>query len=54
MQVAHAGGSVAGDARRSIEARTGRAVTTSDNAESLAILMVDAIDAAAALPTATE
>ena len=50
MQVARAGGAVAGDARRSIEARTGTSVVTSENASSLASLMTGAIEAAAELP----
>ena len=50
MQVARAGGAVAGDARRSIEARTGTSVATSENASSLASLMTGAIEAAAELP----
>ena len=53
-QVARAAGSVAGDARRSIEARTGKAVSTSANAADLGALLTDAVHAAAELPEPAE
>lgn len=53
-QLARAAGSVAGDARRSIEARTGKAVSTSANAADLGALLTDAVHAAAELPEAAE
>ena len=53
-QVARAAGSVAGDARRSIEARTGKAVSTSASAADLGALLTDAVHAAAELPEAAE
>lgn len=49
-QVARAGGTVAGGARRSIESRTGVPVSTSKNAADLALLMSGTIEAAAKLP----
>lgn len=53
-QLARAAGSVAGDARRSIEARTGKAVSTSANAADLGALLTGAVHAAAELPEAAE
>ena len=53
-EVARAGGAVAGDARRSIEARTGKSVVTSANAADLASLVTEAVDVVASLPDATE
>ncbi|MBO7411242.1 MAG: hypothetical protein J6T92_04900, partial [Ottowia sp.] len=53
-QLARAAGSVAGDARRSIEARTGKAVSTSANAADLGALLTDAVHAAAELPEPAE
>ena len=47
--VARAGGAVAGDARRAIEARTGEAVSTSSNAQEMAHLIAGAVDASAQL-----
>ena len=49
-EVARAGGAVAGDARRSIEARTGKPVVTSANASDLGSLMAGAVDVVASLP----
>ena len=48
--VAQAGGSVAGDARRSIEERTGKPVSTSANANDMRQLVTGAVIEAAALP----
>lgn len=42
-QVAHDGGSIAGDARKSIEARTGKTVITSKNAIDLGRLISDVV-----------
>ena len=53
-EVARAGGAVAGDARRSIEARTGKSVVTSTNAADLASLVTGAVDAVASLPDVGE
>lgn len=44
QEVAKAGGAVAGDARKSIEARTGRPVITGKNATEMAELVVDLLD----------
>lgn len=49
-QVARAGGTVAGDARRSIEARTGKPVSTNKNAADLGSLMSGTVDIVANLP----
>lgn len=49
-RVARAGGAVAGDARRTIEARTGKPVSTSKNAADLGSLMSGAVDVVANLP----
>ena len=51
-EIAHAGGAVAGDARRSIEARTGKPVMTSANASELGPLVTGAFDTVSALPDA--
>ena len=53
-QVARAGGAVAGDARRSIEARTGKPVSASANAADLGSLMSGAVDVVANLPDAEQ
>lgn len=53
-QLARAAGSVAGDARRSIEARTGKPVSTSANAADLGALLTGAVHAAAELPEPAE
>ena len=53
-RLARAAGSVAGDARRSIEARTGKAVSTSANAADLGALLMGAVHAAAELPEPAE
>ena len=52
-EVAQAGGAVAGDARRSIEARTGKSVTTSKNAADIGSLMAGAVEATSSLPDKT-
>lgn len=44
QEVAWAGGAVAGDARKSIEARTGRPVITSQNASEMAALVVHVLE----------
>ena len=44
QEVAWAGGAVAGDARKSIEARTGRPVITSQNASEMAALVVHLLE----------
>ena len=44
QEVARAGGAVAGDARKSIEARTGRPVITSQNASEMAALVVHLLE----------
>ena len=44
QEVARAGGEVAGDARKSIEARTGRPVITGKNATEMAELVVDLLN----------
>ena len=46
-EVAKAGGAIAGDARRSIEARTGKQVTTNANASDLRAFVTGAIDVSA-------
>lgn len=46
-RTARAGGSIAGDARRSIEAQTGRPVITKDNAAKLNEVVTDLIEAVA-------
>lgn len=46
-RTARAGGSIAGDARRSIEAQTGRPVITKDNAAKLNEVVTEMIEAAA-------
>lgn len=48
--VAQQGGSVAGDARRSIEARTGQPVITAQNAQQLNTLVTGMIEAAVEIP----
>lgn len=53
-QLARAAGNVAGDARRSIEARTGKAVSTSANAADLGALLTGAAHVAAELPEPAE
>ena len=53
-EIARAGGAVAGDARRSIEARTGKPIATSANAADLGSLMSGAIDTVANLPDSTK
>ena len=47
-KVAHSGGSVAGNARREIEARTGKKIVTADNAKQLGLLMPGLIESVAA------
>ena len=44
QEVARAGGAIAGDARKSIEARTGRPVITSQNASEMAALVVHLLE----------
>ena len=44
MKVAKSGGEVAGDARRSIESRTGRPVITSQNAQQLNAVVTEMIE----------
>lgn len=53
-QVARAAGAVAGDARRSIEARTGKPVSTSANAADLGALLTGVVHTAAELPAPAE
>jgi hypothetical protein len=45
LQVANAGGTVAGNARKDIEDRTGRSVITSQNAVQLNSVVIDLIEA---------
>ena len=47
-KVARSGGSVAGNARREIEARTGKKIVTADNAKQLGLLMPGLIESVAA------
>lgn len=47
QKVAHEGGSIAGNARKQIEAQTGRPVVTAQNALTLNALVVNAIEAVA-------
>jgi hypothetical protein len=51
LQVANAGGTVAGNARKEIEDRTGRSVITSQNAVQLNSVVTDLIEAVASPET---
>ena len=54
QKVARRGGSVAGVARKALEAETGRPVVTAQNAESFRQLVTDIVTDAAQLPEQTE
>lgn len=54
QKVARRGGNVAGVARKSLEAETGRTVVTSQNAESFRQLVTDLVTEAAELPEKVE